>query len=96
MKGTKEVGIICDETRLVLCEKEEVRMRCKDCLSTLLASDQNNLAQVPECMEETTEVDQASECTVEISMEEARECIGGLKGRKAAEVCGIVGEMLEM
>ena len=40
-------------------------------------------------------MDQAAECTDEISVEEVQECIRGLKNRKVPGVCGITGEMLE-
>lgn len=89
------MGRICDKSGQVLCDEVEDRVRWKDYFATLLESDKNNDAQVPECWEGPSVVDQAAECTVEISVEDVQECIRRLKSRKAPEACGIRGEMLK-
>ena len=46
---------------------------------------QTNYSQVPKCREAHSEVDQAAECTDEISVEEVQECIRGLKNKKGSK-----------
>ena len=67
VKCNREMERICDDNGQVLCEEEEVRMRWKDYFATLLESDQNNNAQVPDHrkgLSEGEDADQETECTV--------------------------------
>ena len=91
VKGYQEVGKVCDESRQVLCEEEEVTGRWKEYFESLL---QGEGAQQTEHRNGNDEEVQAEESRHErVSMEEVRCSIQRLKNRKAPGVCGITAEM---
>ena len=91
VKGYQEVGKVCDESRQVLCEEEEVTGRWKEYFESLLQSEG---AQQTEHRNGNDEEVQAEESRHEqVGVEEVRCSIQGLKNRKAPGVCGITEEM---
>ena len=92
-KGYQEVGKVCDESRQVLCEEEEVTGRWKEYIESLL---QGEGAQQTEHRNGNEEEVQAGESRHErVGVEEVRCSIQRLKNRKAPGVCGITGKMLK-
>ena len=91
VKGYQEVGKVCDESRQVLCEEEEVTGRWKEYFESLL---QGEGAQQTEHRNGNDEEVQTEVSRHErVSMEEVRFSIQRLKNRKAPGVCGITAEM---
>ena len=99
MKGNQDMGRICNNNGQLLCDEEEVRARWKDYFASLLESEQNSNTQMPgQRVEQRRDEDVNQlgvDCTEKISVEEVRECIRGLRNRKAPGICGITGEMLK-
>ena len=85
VKGNQEKGKVCDESRQVLCEEEEVRGRWKQYLNHCIQNRNGNEEEV-----------QAEESRHEwVGVEEVCCSIRRLKNRTAPEDCGITGEMLK-
>ena len=76
VKGNQDVGRICDNDGLVLCDEEEVRARWKDYFASLLESDQNSNTQVlGQRVEQRRDQDanqMDADCTEKISVEEVQ------------------------
>ena len=91
VKGYQEVGKVCDESRQVLSEEEEVTRRLKKYFESLLQGEE---AQQIEHRNGIDEEVQAEESRHErVGVEEVRGSIQRLKNRKAPGVCGITAEM---
>ena len=85
VKGNQEKGKVCDESRQVLCEEEEVRGRWKQYLNYCIQNRNGKEEEV-----------QAKESRhKQVVVEEVCCSIRRLKNRKAPEDCGITGEMLK-
>ena len=93
VKGSHEVGKVCDENGQVICEEEEIRERWKEYFSSLFQTNEHVCRS--ESMQSQSEATQSAEAAEEITIEEVRRSIARLKNGKAPGVCGISGEMLK-